>query len=130
MARSTVLVIEDDAAIRRGIVDALAVAGCSALEARDGTEGLALALEAPCDLVLLDLVLPGLGGLDILREIRRRRPALPVVILTARGRESDRALGLSLGADDYVAKPFGAKELLARVRAALSGRGARMQGRP
>jgi DNA-binding response OmpR family regulator len=117
--KKTALVIEDDSAIRRGVVDALAFAGYRTLEARDGKKGLALALEAECDLILLDLVLPHGDGLDILREVRKARPTLPVVILTARGKESDRVEGLKLGADDYVVKPFSVKELLARVEAVL-----------
>ncbi len=119
MPKQTILVVEDDPAIRRGIVDAVEFAGYAVLEAPNGTKGLELALGATCDLVLLDLVLPGPGGLDILREVRKVRPTLPVVILTARGKESDRVEGLTLGADDYVVKPFSVKELLARVEAVL-----------
>ncbi len=119
MPKQSILVVEDDPAIRRGIVDALAFDGYTTLEAPNGTKGLELALGAPCDLVLLDLVLPGPGGLDILREVRKTRATLPVVILTARGKESDRVEGLKLGADDYVVKPFSVKELLARVEAVL-----------
>src|SRR5207253_2389058 len=77
------------------------------------------AVQSDCCLVLLDLVLPGLDGLEILREIRKIRPSLPVIILTARGDESDRVQGLKLGADDYVVKPFSVKELIARVEAVL-----------
>ncbi|MBM4019226.1 MAG: response regulator transcription factor [Planctomycetes bacterium] len=119
MLKRTVLVIEDDAAIRQGIVDALDFAGYAAGEAADGHKGLALASDAECDLVLLDLVLPGPDGLEILKAVRRERPGLPVIILTARGEESDRVKGLRLGADDYVVKPFSVKELLARVDAVL-----------
>ncbi len=115
----TILTIEDDAAIRRGIVDALRFAGYAALEAGRGDQGLEMALSQPWDLLLLDLVLPGRDGLEILREVRRLRPALPVIILTARGDESDRIRGLHGGADDYVVKPFSVKELLARVEAVL-----------
>jgi len=119
MPRATVLVVEDDASIRRGIVDALKFEGYAALEAATGTAGLDLALTAECDLVLLDLVLPGKDGLEILRETRRARPTLPVIILTARGEERDRVAGLKLGADDYVVKPFSVRELLARAEAVL-----------
>lgn len=119
MARRKVLVVEDDAAIRRGIVDALAFEGFATLEADDGERGLHSAVEADCDLLLLDLVLPRKDGLDILREVRSARPTLPVIVLTARGEESDRVKGLRLGADDYVVKPFSVKELLARVHAVL-----------
>ena len=119
MQKRTVLVIEDDAAIRQGIVDALDYAGSAAVEAPDGHKGLALAADAECDLVLLDLVLPGPDGIEILKSIRTGRPTLPVIILTARGELGDRVKGLRLGADDYVVKPFSVKELLARVDAVL-----------
>ncbi|MEW6251795.1 MAG: response regulator transcription factor [Planctomycetota bacterium] len=114
-----VLVIEDDAAIRRGIVDALEVSGYATLEADRGDTGLETALQSAYDLLLLDLVLPGRDGLSVLEELRRVRPTTPVIILTARGGESDRVRGLRLGADDYVAKPFSVRELLARVEAVL-----------
>ena len=119
MAAARILVIEDDAAIRRGIVDALAFAGYSTLSADRGETGLRRAVECDCDLVLLDLVLPGADGLDILQKVRATRPTLPVIILTARGDEADRVQGLRLGADDYVVKPFSVKELLARIEAVL-----------
>ncbi|HEY3243249.1 MAG TPA: response regulator transcription factor [Phycisphaerae bacterium] len=113
------LVIEDDAAIRQGIVDALRFEGYEPCEAADGQRGREMAIEIACDLVLLDLVLPGGDGLSILREVREVRPTLPVIILTARGDESDRVTGLKLGADDYVVKPFSVRELLARISAVL-----------
>jgi two-component system alkaline phosphatase synthesis response regulator PhoP len=119
MERKRILVVEDDAAIRRGLVDALSFAGYATLEASEGSEGLATALESDCDLLLLDLVLPGRDGLSVLREIRALRSPLPVIVLTARGAEDDRVRGLVLGADDYVVKPFGIKELLARIEAVL-----------
>jgi two-component system alkaline phosphatase synthesis response regulator PhoP len=114
-----ILVIEDDAAIRRGIVDALRSEGFETIEAGRAEAGQSLALESECDLVLLDLVLPGGDGLDILQVIRGARPTLPVIILTARGEEADRVQGLKRGADDYVVKPFSVSELLARVQAVL-----------
>lgn len=117
--RSTVLTIEDDPAIRRGVVDALEFAGYQVLQSGDGVEGLELALQRPCDLLLLDLMLPEKSGLEILAEVRQVHPTLPVIILTARGEEDDRVAGLRLGADDYVVKPFSVKELLARVEAVL-----------
>jgi DNA-binding response OmpR family regulator len=119
MSARRILVIEDDAAIRRGLVDALRFQGYHLGEAATGHDGLAQALTPDFDLVLLDLVLPGKEGLEILREVRLALPTLPVIILTARGDEADRVKGLSLGADDYVVKPFGIKELLARVEAVL-----------
>ncbi len=114
-----ILTIEDDAAIRRGIVDSLRFAGYSPLEAANGEVGLRMATEQSYDLLLLDLVLPGRDGLEILRAVRAIRPTQPVIILTARGGEEDRVKGLQLGADDYVVKPFSVKELLARVEAVL-----------
>jgi DNA-binding response OmpR family regulator len=114
-----VLTVEDDSAIRRGIVDALRFAGYSPLEAANGETGMAMALQQPYDLLLLDLVLPGRDGLEILRQVRAVRPTQPVIILTARGAENDRVTGLQLGADDYVIKPFSIKELLARIEAVL-----------
>jgi DNA-binding response OmpR family regulator len=114
-----ILVVEDDAAIRRGIVDALRFAGYQPVEASQGEEGLALALGGSCRLLLLDLVLPGIGGLEILQRVRAAQPTTGVIVLTARGEEPDRVQGLRLGADDYVVKPFSVSELLARVEAVL-----------
>ena len=119
MNRRTILTVEDDASIRRGIVDALRFAGYDPRQAATGQLGRQMATETDYDLLLLDLVLPGLDGLEILREVRRLRPTQPVIILTARGDETDRVAGLRLGADDYVVKPFSVKELLARVEAVL-----------
>src|SRR5262245_40287771 len=119
MTALRILTIEDDPAIRRGIVDALTFAGYTPLEAADGNAGLEMATTQPYDLLLVDLVLPGRGGLEILKEVRAARPTQPVIILTARGEEEDRVAGLRLGADDYVVKPFSVKELLARVEAVL-----------
>jgi DNA-binding response OmpR family regulator len=119
MDKRRILVIEDDAAIRQGLVDALEFRGWAVLQAATAPDGLEQALGADCDLVLLDLVLPGRDGLEVLAEVRRGRPTLPVIILTSRGGEADRVRGLRLGADDYVVKPFSVKELLARVEAVL-----------
>ena len=116
---SVILVIEDDTAIRRGVVDALRFAGHEILEAAEGTKGMELALQAAFDLLLLDLVLPNYSGFEILRALRDQRPGTPVIILSARGEEADRVKGLKLGADDYVVKPFSVRELLARVEAVL-----------
>ena len=114
-----VLVVEDDRAIRQGIVDALGFAGYDVLEAANGDDGMRMGVRTGYDLLLLDLVLPGPGGLEILAEVRTCRPTVPVIILTARGEESDRVKGLKLGADDYVVKPFSIKELLARIEAVI-----------
>ncbi|MDX1566042.1 MAG: response regulator transcription factor [Phycisphaeraceae bacterium] len=120
MKKQHVLVIEDDHAIRQGIVDALQYAGYRTFEADRGDRGLEMAVEVDCDLILLDLVLPGgVRGLDILEHVRKTRPTMPVIIITAMGDETDRIRGLELGADDYVVKPFSVKELLARVQAVL-----------
>lgn len=119
MTSKRVLVIEDDASIRRGLVDALAFSGYEVLQEGDGTGGLRTALRATYDLLLLDLILPGFGGFDILQSVRGERPTLPIIILTARGEESERVRGLRLGADDYVVKPFSVRELLARIEAVL-----------
>lgn len=119
MLRHTILTVEDDDAIRRGIVDALDFAGYDVIEAGNGDDGLEMAVQRSYDLLLLDLVLPGKGGLEILQAVRSSRPTQPVIILTARGEENDRVDGLRMGADDYVVKPFSVKELLARVEAVL-----------
>jgi len=119
MPAARVVVIEDEPAIRRGVVDALRASGYEVAEAADGAQGTEEALRRSVDLVLLDLLLPKRDGLDVLAEIRKVRPTLPVIILTARGTEEDRVRGLKLGADDYVVKPFSARELLARVEAVL-----------
>jgi len=126
MHPARVVVIEDEQAIRRGVADALRASGYEAAEAGDGDQGLEEAVRAGVDLVLLDLMLPRRDGLDVLAEVRRVRPTLPVIILTARGGEDDRVRGLKMGADDYVVKPFSARELLARVEAVLR----RSLGRP
>lgn len=111
--------MEDDPAIRRGVVDALRFAGFTPLEAGTFKDAVACATRDAFELLLLDLVLPGGDGLDVLKEARKTRPTLPVIVLTARGQENDRIKGLQLGADDYVVKPFSVKELLARVEAVL-----------
>lgn len=115
----TVLVVEDDAAVRQGIVDALTFSGYEVLSAADGRDGRHLALTARYDLLLLDLVLPHFTGFEILEALRGERAGQAVIILSARGEENDRVKGLKMGADDYVVKPFSARELLARVDAVL-----------
>jgi DNA-binding response OmpR family regulator len=119
MPLANLLVVEDDAAIRRGLVDALTFAGYSVSEAADGRAGLDAALSGSFDLILLDILMPRMDGLHVLDELRRARPALPVIFLTARGQEQDRVRGLKAGADDYVVKPFSVGELTARVEAVL-----------
>ena len=118
MARR-ILTIEDDAAIRRGIVDTLRFSGYEVHEAADSPEGTRMAISLDIDLLLLDLVLPSGNGFDVLTKVRRAKPQLPIIVLTARGEEDDRVRGLTDGADDYVVKPFSVRELLARVEAVL-----------
>lgn len=114
-----VLLVEDDHAIRRGVADMLSFAGYSVLQAADGSAGLDAALSADLDLVLLDMLMPKKDGLEVLKELRKAKPSLPVIFLTARGEEEEIVRGLGAGADDYVVKPFGIQELLARIRAVL-----------
>ena len=118
-ATRTICVVEDDPAIRRGLVDSLEFAGFRVLACPDGPSARRTLATAEVDLVLLDVVLPGLNGLDFLPELRAARPSLPVILVTARGAEEDRVRGLRTGADDYVVKPFSSTELLARVEAVL-----------
>jgi DNA-binding response OmpR family regulator len=119
MHDSPIVVVEDEPAIRRGVVDTLRLSGYSVVEAADGELGLDASSRPGVRLVLLDLLLPKLDGLEVLSELRKVRPTLPIIILTARGSEDDRVRGLKMGADDYVVKPFSARELLARVEAVL-----------
>lgn len=119
MALGTIVLVEDDDAIRRGVVDALRYSGYTVHEAADGDAGLTLCLSVEADIVLLDIMMPKRDGLEVLAELRKARPSIPVIFLTARGEEADRVQGLRLGADDYVVKPFGVDELIARVEAVL-----------
>src|SRR4051812_34651064 len=119
MASRRALVVEDDSAIRRGVCDMLRYHGFEVQEAADGDEGLEQAQTAEVDSILLDLILPGTLGLEILERVRNARPTLPIIIMTAKGEEADRIKGLKLGADDYVVKPFSIKELIARIEAVL-----------
>ena len=119
MKERKIAVIEDEPAIRRGLCDILRTAGYAPLEAADGLEGVEIARQSDVILVLLDLMLPKMDGITALGEIRKSHPSLPIIILTARGSENDRVIGLKKGADDYVVKPFSARELLARIEAVL-----------
>lgn len=116
---SRILVIEDDVSILRGLADALRRESYDVLTAADGETGYQLASEKRPDLVILDLMLPKLSGYEVCRQLRATRVAAPILMLTARGDEGDRVLGLDLGADDYVTKPFSLRELMARIRALL-----------
>ena len=114
-----VLVVEDDPVVRRAICLTCETDGLRVIEAATGYEALERLARVKPDLVLLDLLLPGLGGLDVCRAIRRADETLPIIMVTAKGEETDKVVGLELGADDYVTKPFGPRELLARIHAAL-----------
>jgi two-component system response regulator VicR len=113
------LLVEDDRALRTALGDALAGEGYRLQAAADGDEALAALRSATFDLLILDVMLPGPSGLEILRRFRARDRDTPVLLLTARSSEGDKVLGLELGADDYVTKPFSLRELLARVKALL-----------
>ena len=114
-----ILVIEDEASILRGLKDNLEAEGYSVLTSSDGKKGLEKALKENVNLVLLDLMLPGMGGLDVCKQIKLKKITLPIIMLTAKSTESDKVLGLGLGADDYITKPFSVNELLARIKAVL-----------
>jgi two-component system response regulator VicR len=116
---SRILVVEDDAAILRGLKDSLEAASHEVLTARDGEAGYRLLVEEAPDLVILDVMLPKVGGFELCKRAREKGVNTPILMLTARGEETDRVLGLELGADDYVTKPFSVRELLARVKALL-----------
>jgi len=114
-----VLVVEDDDSMAVALKDGFAYEGFQVTVARDGAEGLAVARAGKLDLMILDVMLPKLNGLDVCRELRKEGNQVPIIMLTARGQEIDKVLGLKLGADDYVTKPFGFLELMARVEALL-----------
>lgn len=120
-ARPTVLVVEDEESIRELVCFHLDLAGYECVTADDGKIALRIANEGPLDLIILDLMLPGLDGITLCEAIRRSGPnrEVPILILTARREESDKVVGLETGADDYVTKPFGVRELLARVHALM-----------
>ena len=117
MAR--ILIVEDEIRMRKGLQDNLEYEGYQVDFARDGEEGQKKILENVYDLILLDVMLPGKSGFDVCKEVRSRGVTCPILMLTAKGEEIDRVLGLELGADDYITKPFSLRELLARIKAAL-----------
>src|SRR5690606_25042866 len=120
MARKQrLLIVEDEAAIRRGLIDVFVYHGFEVDSAEDGPEGLRKALTGRHDLVVLDVMLPGMDGFEICRRIREADRDQPVIMLTARTTDEDIVQGLSLGADDYVAKPFSVAQLVLRVQAVL-----------
>lgn len=114
-----ILVVEDNVDLAYGLHNNLEIEGYAVQVANDGRAGLALALEQSFDLIILDLMMPGLDGLRVLKALREHGDRTPILILTARGQEEDKVRGLKLGADDYVTKPFGVLELLARIEALL-----------
>ena len=118
LGRKTVLVVEDERSISAPLAEALGREGFTAPVAGTGAEALALARELDPDVILLDVMLPDASGFDVCRELRRSS-SVPIIMLTARGEEADRVVGLELGADDYVTKPFSAREVVARIRAVL-----------
>ena len=122
MNGSRILIVEDEPALLRGLADTFTARGCEVLTAADGETGLRLALSSEPDLVLLDIMLPKVNGYEICRAMREHALDTPVIMLTAKGQEEDVVLGLNLGADDYVSKPFRRQELVARVNAFLRRR--------
>lgn len=117
-----ILVVEDDLSILSGLSINLNFDGYEVLQAQDGRLGLQRAIDERPDLIVLDIMLPQMNGYELLKELRRRGSDVPVVLLSAKGMETDKILGLDLGADDYVVKPFGLQELLARIKAVLRRR--------
>jgi len=123
----TILIVDDEPEMVRGLTDNLRFEGYHTLSATNGKDGLTQALREGPDLILLDVMMPEMSGWDVLRTLRQKGIDVPVIMLTARGEEVDRVLGLELGADDYVTKPFSLRELLARVRAVLRRPGPRQK---
>ncbi len=121
--KGRILVVEDDPSILRGLQLNLGMEGYMVRSAMDGETGLALARSEHPDLLIVDVMLPRLGGLDLIRSVRENDPHTPILVLSAKGQEADKVAGLQLGADDYIVKPFSLKELLARIAAALRRRG-------
>ena len=119
MNRAHILVAEDDAHILAGLVDTLESEAYRVTASKNGKEAIALFQSGTFDLVLLDIMMPGLSGYDVCRAIRKENEQIPVIMLTAKSEEIDKVLGLELGADDYITKPFGVHELLARIKAVL-----------
>ena len=119
MAAETILIIEDDPTMLRVLHDNFEFSGYAVRTASDGEQGLRVASDVQPDLIVLDIMLPKINGYEICRQIRKDGLDMPIIMLTAKGQESDIVLGLNLGADDYVTKPFNIKELLARVEAFL-----------
>ncbi|MBN2416372.1 response regulator transcription factor [bacterium] len=116
---AVILIIEDETAMAAGLKDNLEFEGHEVIIADNGALGMRLAMDRRPDLILLDIMLPGISGFDVCREIRAAGLTMPVIMLTARGEEIDKVLGLEIGADDYITKPFSVRELLARIKAVM-----------
>jgi two-component system alkaline phosphatase synthesis response regulator PhoP len=114
-----ILIVEDEPNMVAGLRDNFEYEGYEVITAADGAEGLEKALKSSPDLVVLDVMMPKMSGLDVCKQLKTKRPSIPIIMLTARGQEVDKVVGLELGADDYVTKPFSIRELLARVKAVL-----------
>ncbi|MBV8629779.1 MAG: response regulator transcription factor [Silvibacterium sp.] len=114
-----ILIVEDEPNMVAGLRDNFEFEGYRVITAGDGVEGLQKALDESPDLVVLDVMMPRMSGLEVCKQLRAKRASLPIIMLTARGQEVDKVVGLELGADDYVTKPFSIRELLARVKAIL-----------
>ena len=127
--KGRILVVEDDPSILRGLQLNLGMEGYTVRSAMDGETGLALARSERPDLLIVDVMLPRLGGLEVIRAVRETDAQTPILVLSAKGQEADKVAGLELGADDYIVKPFSLKELLARIAAALRRRGVRADPR-
>ena len=119
MATTKILIVEDEPNMVAGLRDNFEFEGFQVATALDGVEGLEQALKISPDLVILDVMMPRMSGLDVCKQLKAKRPSIPIIMLTARGQEVDKVVGLELGADDYVTKPFSIRELLARVKAVL-----------
>jgi DNA-binding response OmpR family regulator len=114
-----ILIVEDEPNMVAGLRDNFEFEGYQVITAEDGVAGLTRALDESPDLVILDVMMPRMSGLEVCKQLKAKRPSIPVIMLTARGQEVDKVVGLELGADDYVTKPFSIRELLARVKAVL-----------
>src|SRR5216117_3557338 len=117
--KARILIVEDEPAMVAGLRDNFEYEGYDVISAADGVEGLDRALADNPDLVVLDVMMPRMSGLDFCKQLKVKRPSLPIIMLTARGQEIDKVVGLELGADDYVTKPFSIRELMARAKAVL-----------
>ncbi|HEY7783788.1 MAG TPA: response regulator transcription factor [Pyrinomonadaceae bacterium] len=117
--RIRILIVEDEPAMVQGLRDNFEYEGYEVISAGDGVDGLERAIADDPDLVVLDVMMPRMSGLDVCKQLKAKRPSLPIIMLTARGQEIDKVVGLELGADDYVTKPFSIRELMARVKAVL-----------